>query len=471
MTPSRILIGSGCLSVFFWGAVPLLAQQESGPEDGGPVLRFGISSTVSTTDNYNLRVNGGRSATLFDNRLSFGYQNRRANDLLRIDIDGLLRAVTPPGGTSRAFDDASVRLGYEREGVNAALSTDVDYSIVSVNNLSPFDSNRSFADDPLEENDLTRDQGDRTQFGARFSFETGVNDPVGFLFQGRYREQTYSGTTDPGLFDTETLNLTGTTRFTLSPVAEARVVLRHDAYNASDTAQTDRRTSSVNLEFTLALSKVDTLDVSVGAQQIETETTALGIRGLTRQTGTIGSIELVRELKRGTIGTSFDLSESVNGQTATWLISRAMLLPRGALEISLGATSDVADTIRPVGRLNFSHEMKYGTVTATLERQLSTSSRANELRTTRGSLAYLHEINSVSDVTFSANFAELAQAGGPAVTDTSRADFQATYSREITHDWRLSSGYEYRVRDETGVGSASSNRVFLTLEREFALRP
>ncbi|WP_417463009.1 hypothetical protein [Kordiimonas sp.] len=470
MARSHILIGVGCLSVCSLGAGLTLAQQGSSPEDGGPVLTFGISSTLSATDNYNLRPNGGDSAGLFDNRLSFGYLNRRANDVFRVDLSGLLRANEPPG-SSRSFDNQNARLGYDREGVNSALSFGADYSLASVNSLDPFDQNRFFDDDPLDENDLAEDQGDREQISSRFSFEAGLNNPVGFILDGRYREQTYTDTTDPDLFDTELFNLSGTTRFTLSPVTEARVVLRYDDYTADDVPQTDRQTSSVNLGLTQALSQIDTLDILLGLQSIETEETILGIRDSDTQTGVIGRIDLTRELTRGTIGTSFNLRESVNGRTATWLVNRAMPLPRGEIAISLGATSDVDDTVRPVGSLDFTHEMKRSTLTASLSRQVATSSRSNELRTTQASLGYNYEINSLSDIAFSANFAEVKQAGGPAVNDTTRTDLRATYSRNLTPDWRLSSGYEYRLRDETGVGNATSNRVFLTLERDFAVRP
>ncbi|KJS44657.1 MAG: hypothetical protein VR71_05480 [Roseovarius sp. BRH_c41] len=469
MTRSHILIGAGCLSVFSLGAGLTLAQQGSSPENGGPVLTFGLSSTLSATDNYNLDPNNSESAELFDNRLSFGYLNQRANDVFRFDVSGLLRANEPPGD-SRTFDDQRARLGYDRQGVNSALSFGADYSLASINSLDPFDQNRFF-DDPLEENDLAEDQGDRQQISSRFRFEAGLDNPVGFILDGRYREQTYNDTTDPDLFDSELFNLTGTTRFTLSPVTEVRTILRYDDYTADDTEQTNRQTSSFNLGLTQALSPIDTLDVVVGFQSIETEETILGIRDADTQTGVIGSIDLTRELTRGTIGTSFDLRESVNGQTATWLVNRDLPLPRGSIELSLGATSDVDDTVRPVGSLDFTHEMKRSTLTASLSRQVTTSSRSNELRTTEASLGYNYEINSLSEISFSANYAELKQAGGPAVNDTTRTDLRATYSRNLTPDWRLSSGYEYRLRDETGVGDASSNRVFLTLEREFTVRP
>lgn len=469
MTPLRFLIGGGCLSVLALGTGPMLAQQAGGPETGGPVLRFGVGTTLSATDNYNLDPNNGDNATLFDTRLSFGYLNRRANDVFSLDVSGLLRANEPPGGSS-VFDDRNVRFGYDREGVNSRFSFGADYSFASVDSLDPF-GNQFFKDDPLDPTDLTQDRGDREQIGTRFSFETGLNGPLGFILEGRYREQTFSDTTDPDLFDTEIFNLSGTTRFTFSPVTEGRVVLRYEDYSAEDVPQTDRVTSSVNFGLTQALSPVDTLDILVGYQEIETEETIGGLRQTDTDTGFIGSLDITRELTRGTIATSLDFRQSVNGRTATWLVSRAMPLPRGGIEFSLGVASDVDDTIRPVGSVIFTHETARSTLTASLERQVTTSSRSNELRTTRASLDYLYQITEISDLGFSVNLTELDQAGGPAVNDTTRADLRATYSHQITRDWRLSSGYEYRMRDETGVGSASSNRVFLTLDREFAIRP
>ncbi len=450
----------------------MLAQQVSSPEQGGPVLTFGIRSTLSATDNYNLSPNNTQNATLFDNELSFGYVNRRKIDTLSLQASGVVRANEPPGG-SPLFDDRNVGIAYDRVGVNSNLSFGADYSLASVNSLDPFSGDRFDIDDPIiDETDLTLDQGDREEISTRFSFETGVNDPIGFVIDGRYRERDYSGTTDPSLYKSEIFNISATTRFTLSPVTETRVVLRYEDYTAEDAVLTDRETSSINVGLTKALSATDTLDVSLGYQEIALKQTIMGTRQSQTFTGVIGSLDLTRELPRGSIGTSVDLSESVNGRTATWLVTRAMLLPRGSLDISVGATSDVDDTIRPVGSVGFTHQMKRSTLSGSLERQVATSSESSELRTTRALLDYNYEINSISDLGFSASYAEQERIGGiGTASDTTRLDLRATYSRELTRDWQVSSGYEYRQRDETGVGSATSNRVFLTLEREFVVRP
>ncbi|WP_372674940.1 hypothetical protein [Aquicoccus sp.] len=474
--------GTGVLAVLGLGVMPLLAQQGSSPEEGGQVLTFGIASTLSATDNYDLRPDDAESAELFDTELSLGYRNRRANDTLSLDLSGVLRAIEPPRGAN-TVDDRSARVGYQRQGVNSALSFGANYSFSSVDARDPFDRGRRFGeDDPFEEDedldedlldetDLTQDRGDREDIGARFRFETGLNDPLGVVLTADYNERSFTDTTDPDLFDSEVFNLSGTTRLTLSPVTETRLVLRYRDYSADDTERTDRQTSSVNLGLTQALSQVDTLDVSLGFQRIETEETIGTIRQSDSETGVIGDLALTRELTRGTIGTTFNLNESENGRTATLRVNRALPLPRGSISFSLGATSNVEDTLVPVGSLNFTHQMRRSTLTASLQRQVRTSDRSNELRTTSASVGYDYEINSISGIGLSANFAEVAGSGGPAVDDTTRADLRATYRRDLTRDWQLSTGYEYRIREESDIGEATSNRVFLTLQRNFAVRP
>ncbi|MGM0661864.1 MAG: hypothetical protein ACQEUH_11895 [Pseudomonadota bacterium] len=475
--------GCGVLAVLGFGAVPMLAQQGDGPEAGGPVLTFGISSTLSATDNYDLSPDNEESSELFDTRLSLGYRNRRANDTLSFDASGVLRAIEPPRGAN-TFDDRSARLGYQRQGVNSALSFGANYSLSSVDARDPFDRDRflldedlpededpAFEEDPLDETDLSLDRGDEQEIGAQFRFETGLNDPLGVVLTGRYRDRSFTDTTDPDLFDSETFTLSGTTRVTITPITEARVVLTYRDYSADDAPRTDRQTSSVNLGLNQRLSAVDTLDVSLGVRRIETDETIGGTRRSDTETGGIGSLSLSRELTRGTIGTTFEVDQSENGQTMTWEVNRALPLPRGSLSFSVGATRNVANDIVPSGSLNFTHEMPRSTLTASLSQDIRTSDRSNELRSTRASVGYDYQINSLSSVGVSANFAELARSGGPELNDTTRADLRATYRYTLTRDWQLSTGYEYRIREEDNIGDATSNRIFLTLQRSFSVRP
>lgn len=448
---------------------PALAQEKSSQREGGPELTFGITSTVSATDNQSLRPAGDDSATMFDMGLSFSYIERRPTDVLSFVLDG--GNIEPTEANGHIVGNQRALVAYDREGANSALSLGAEYNFASVDDLEPFDNERASQDGQIDENDLIQDQGDRQKISARFSYTTGLNDPIELTLEGRYRDQSYQDTTNPDLFDTEAFNLAGTTLLRINPVTEARLVLRYEGYQAEDAARTHRRTSSLNVGFAQEISSIDNLDVSLGLQNIETENTILGMRQSEDESSLIGSLRFTRELPRGTIGTTLDLKASANGRTATWRVNRALLLPRGELDLSFGVTNDVDGALQPVGSVNFLHEMQRSTLSASLSRKVTTSTQSNELLTTQASLGYEYEINSLSNLDFSVNYVALNQAGGPAVNDTARANFRAAYSRDLTRNWELSSGYEYRMREETGMGTAKSNRVFITLQREFTAHP
>lgn len=462
MKRSHTLIGSSCLAVLFSGTNPAAAEEGSSPLDGGPVLTFGISLLGSATDNYSLRPTDGDHVNSLDAGLSFSYVDRRPNDVFSLAVDGI------EIGQSR--NRGRARINYDREGLNSAFSFGTEYSSTPVNDVS-FDKSTFFDSEPLQEADLVQDQGDRQQLSARFFLQARRNHPIGFDLEGRYREQRYLGTTDSNLFDTEVFDLKGAIRFTFSPVTEGRLVLRYEDYTSENDAQTQKQTSSATLGLTQALSSIDNLDISLGFQNIETAETLLGTRRADDENSIVGSVKFSRELPRGAIGTSLELDGSVNGETATWLVDRELLLPRGYFDISFGATRDVAGSVHPVGRVSFLHKMLRSTLRASLSQQVSSSLQSNELLTTEASLSYGYEINSLSNLDLSVNYAALDQAGGPTINDVTRTDLRATYSHALTRDWQLTSGYEHRIRKESGVGDATSNRFFIKLQRDFILRP
>ena len=47
----------------------------------------------------------------------------------------------------------------------------------------------------------------------------------------------------------------------------------------------------------------------------------------------------------------------------------------------------------------------------------------------------------------------------------------ASYRRALTRDWTLATGYTHRLNREEGAGTARSNTLFVTLQRDFAWRP
>ena len=109
--------------------------------------------------------------------------------------------------------------------------------------------------------------------------------------------------------------------------------------------------------------------------------------------------------------------------------------------------------------------------TASLRRRVGTSNQNVETRETVARLGYDYSINALSNLSFRANFAEQENAGNGPSNRRQRTDFSASYTRAITQDWNMTVGYLHRFENDTGPGDADGNSVFLTLGRQFTLKP
>lgn len=454
------------LPVILAGATAALTGPPANGQDGetGMVLTFGLSSSLRSNDNLELDDPSPGTSTLWDNTLSFGLVNTTDVDRLQLDLSGIARLADTPGESDDfQFDDTRFGLAYDRAGANSRFGVTLDYSQIDLDFADPL----RLIEDEINQDDLIIDDGEREIRAATLSYEMGVNDPLGFGLDLSYRERTFSGTTDPDLFDRETITAEAFARFRFSPVAEGRVTVFQSDYDAEDVEQTDRTTRSISFGLDYALDPATTLLASLGYADIE-ETTNLPTR--TDETGAIGSLGLIRELRNGTAGVQLDSELSVTGRRNTLLFSRSYVLPTGALAVSVGPThSDVGDT-EAVGFLTYSQELPTGTITSTFERSFRTDDESEEIRVTRASLGYDMDINSVSGLVFEADYAEIRDAGTGGVNNVDTTSLRAAYRYALTPDWDLSAGYEYRYRDSDDDGTSDSNEVFLTLSREFSIR-
>ena len=454
------------IPVILAGATAALTGPPANGQDAenGMVLTFGLSSSLRSNDNLNLDNPSFGTTTLWDNTLSFDLVNTTDVDRLQVDLSGIARLADAPGQSKDfLFDDMSLGLRYDRAGVNSRFGVTLDYNEVDLDFADPL----RLLEDELNQDDLVIDDGQRETRSVTLSYETGVNDPLGFGLDLSYRDRTFSGTNDPDLFDRETLTAEAFVRFRFSPVAEGRVTVFQSDYDAEDVEQTDRTTRSVSFGLDYALDPATTLQASLGYSDIE-ETTNLPTR--IDESGAIGSLGLVRELGNGTAGVRLDSDLTVTGRRNTLLFSRSYVLPTGTLAVSVGPTESDVGSTEVVGSMAYTQELPTGTITSAFERSFRTSDESEELRVTRASLGYDMDINSVSGLVFEANYAEIRDAGTGGVNNVDTTSLRATYRYALTPDWDLSAGYEYRFRDSENDGNSDSNEVFLILSREFSIR-
>ena len=444
------------------GTGPMLAQ--NAPDVGGTTLTFGIRSTFQVNDNYTLDPVTAGTATIFDTRLSFGLVKETRRDTFSLLADGVLRAADLPTGSDMRFDDPGLRLSYAHDAADSRLTADAEWRRANLDFLDPFEIT-----DIRNPSDLTNATGEREIRRGRLTFETGIDAPLGFLFDLGKEKVNYTNTTDPDLYDQSTDDVAVTTRLRFSSVAEGRVRFSQEDFTAEDTNRTDRRTRDLTFGVAYALSPIDTLDITFG--QAEVRETLRAFATTTTDTGMIGSLGLTRELGNGSAGLLLDRSFSVNGGRTSLSFSRAIDLPTGRLAASIGATKGEVGSTELIGSLDYLQDLPRGRITARVDRTVDTGSDGDDILATRAALGYFLDLSPVSAMSLGLDYAAIGNAGASTAEEVKRTGFRATYLQSLTEDWNLSVGYEHLRRDSNIDGKANSNTVFLTLNRDFVFRP
>jgi exopolysaccharide production protein ExoY len=372
----------------------------------------------------------------------------------------LLPGITGPWQVSdRNKTTFAQRARYDTEYHNTlSLKTDLSFA----------DPLLLIDDDELDDTDLIVDNGTRVTTAGRLFFEGGLNDPFGYGIELEHEGLQYSGTSDPGLFDSWTNSAAVFTRYRLSPVAEARLTASWEEYDADDTVNTNRETLGLTAGLVYDIDPVTQLEASLGYTYI-TRTTNLP--SSTVQEGLSGSVGLTREMVNGSAGLLLESDLTANGRLSTLTARRAVELPTGALEASVGLSLGPSGTFIPIGSLDYIYALPRGEITASIRRTATINTAGNDVSKIGASLGYSTEINRVSSLAFEADFASVADLGAAPVDRTTLTSLRATYAYELTPDWDLAAGYEHRIRTETGETRRSSNEVFLTLNYTFYNRP
>lgn len=448
-------------------AVPAFAQEEP-----NPLLRFDFSSTLRASDNYGLDEDSPGDSYFWDNRLGFGYRTTTGVSTFTLDGGATLRfADLPDRDYDPDVDDIDLNLGYVRDGANARLTTEASYNRSEIAFFDPL----SRLDDDLDElegEDLIQDNtGTRETWGADIMLETGLSDPLGFSLGYSNRTRNYIDTVDPDYYDSETNTYTAAARLILSPVATTTLTLTQEDYTNEDVEETDRTARTASLGLTYLVSPVLTFDGSLGYSEIETEENIglTDLRSTEKKDGLVGTLGLTRALPTGSIGVAFQQTVDEDGDRSTLRVTRAMELPNGSLQMSLGATKGEESDTGFVGDLAYVRDLPNGNFRATLSQDIGTDDDEAEETRTRATLGLSHDLTALSSMDLSVNYIDISSDGPEG--DRSRGQFRAAYNHDLTSEWQLSGGYTYTRATEDTEDDATENAIFLTLKRSFQTRP
>lgn len=433
-----------------------LSQDEA--DTGGLVLTFGISSTLTFDDNFELAEGGSPGdSTIWDTGLSFRVQSVTPTESFDLLASSVLRWADLPTRSVTGFEDPTVALTYRREGAASLFTAEARIRSVDLEFLGPL------SDPGGPGNDL----GTLDEKTARVTLETGIGEPLGVRLTAGYADSDYSDTVDPDLFDSTETDVGARVNFRVTPVAVAFVDLSRTWYSDEDVGNKDETTDTLSVGVDYEADRRTRLSLSVGYSVVNTN--EFGID--TENDGIVYSLGAERDLPNGTVSVLLTSELDEDDAITTLTFGRTMELPRGRLEGEIGVTQLANGSRGLIGSLTYGQDLRNDRIEVTLDRSFATDDGNDEINTRLG-VTYAHDIDASS--TLGVEFAyAVTEDGGVGTTPTEQeASLRASYTREITRDWNLEGGVIFRYSDDESVpGTARSNAVYLTIGREFSFRP
>jgi hypothetical protein len=449
------------------GAIALVSAPAPGQEEDAaePRLRLGFSQGFDVRDNIRLDPESEGTTYSSNSRLSLGYDIESGANALRFSAETIGRVVNDPEvGNDSGFRDPRLDLSYTRSTANSAFEAFANYYRPDLAFSDPLES------DSIGEADFFRGGGTREEVTGGVRLETGIEGPLGFVVGVQTDRITYQDTDDPLLFANRTDSALMGVNLRLSPVLESRLDYSQDRFTSEDDRDTERDTRALRFGLDYDISPIAGVSVDLGHSDVnevladpDEETTT---------TGPVGGLRFRREFPNGELTADFDTVLSELGRQNEFEIGRSIAFPVGELEVSLGvAQGDTFDPL-PIGSLAYVREWPRNRLSLGLSRTATIGDILSEATaTTRFDLSYDVEINRVSGLSFDLFYADLSIIGTDTDGETrDRGSFYATYTRNVTEDWDMLIGYEFRYIDSSDdLGRGTSNGVFFTLQRDFDL--
>lgn len=436
---------------------PTFSAAQTGGEanTGGWQLDIGFSTGLTYDSNLSLDPDGD-DAIYSDTMLTFGLSSVTATQRFDLILDAVLRYIETDDETSFGIEDPGARLAYVREGADSRLTLEASYSDVDLDFLDPFDDPEDFGDD-----------GSLESLSADLRYDFGLEAPFGMGFALHHDQSDYTDTTDPDLYDDETDRASVEARFRLNAASLVTFGAARTLYDADDLAQTDRTTDEYTLSLRHELDAATVLDASIGYADIETEEFAT----VSTVSGGTGVLGVTRELTNGTASARLETGLDSDGRRTDLTFGRAMDLPSGRFEATLGASRAPSGDTDVIGSLEYTQTLRTGELTASLSRTAFTDDDSDSVLETRARLGYRHDVNALSHVDVALEWSMTEDSSGGVPEETEFAALSAAYTRAITSEWNVTGGVAYRQRDDTTDGDADSSSVYVTLSRDFSIRP
>lgn len=464
-TARRRHIGTAALLTVGAGVLAIGASAQSRSEKAPPRLVLEVESTLSSNDNYDLGATSSQGANTFDTSLGLTFNSVTRLQKLRFSAKGLARFSNNNLVTDSGFLNPSLNLDYERATEDAKLSFNGRYQQQRIRNGAAF---ATLPDGTLS-NGAVVNNGTVSNSDFKLGYEVGLRAPVGFAFSAETTRRTFSGTSDPNAFDSRTQDFSTTLKMRPSEVTEIGLGLTYGTESHSGALISDSTTTGTQVTLSQELSPALKVEGMLGYRRIESTRSASGAQLVS--SGVQGMLGVTRAMRTGSASARLETDRDRAGARNTFSLGTTYEGSRaGMLSAELGVTMRPGGTARPVGTLDYSHELPAGRYSLRVDRSIALNADEADVAYTQLGLNYAHRINLLSEVGLSLDWRRAEQAGSGTFSSTDRRTVRISYSHDMSRDWSVTTGYEYSRQDDVS-GLSSSNSVFLTLGRSFTLLP
>jgi len=433
-------------------------------QTGGLQVDITVNSSVKADSNFSLTPGKSKGSTgIFDNRLTFGLSSITSAYTLNVGLSTDLRFAHIPGRSVNGLEDPTARVNFIADSADSRLTINGRYRNVNRDFLNPFQVER----EEQQFGTLVGNGGTLRDQALGLKYESGLNDPLGFILDGSHDKKAYSGVVNPLIFDNTTDSARGTVTMRVSPVTQFRTSAGIKHYTADDLPQTNRRTTDYAVGVVQEINPTLLLDAQIGYSSVKTDT----IFGTATRSGLTNAVSLTQTVANGTVFGTLATTRNQNGARTNLTFGRDLQLPNGSLRAAFGLTRGSVGSSAFIGSVAYTHQIASDDITLSFDRAASTNVLNQDVLDTRFAINYGHAINNISrlDVTF--DWGQTQGTGRSGAQTIALTDLTATYSRDLTSDWTMTGGMTLRQRTQTGLASAKSTAVFLTLGRNFSFRP
>ena len=411
--------------------LPLTAIAQS--SEGGFLMTLRLSERFISTDVTgpdDATTNGTTTQAITNVGLQVRSETR--TEQLTFDLGGGYRFVDGPNGDGYEgeFTDPNLRLTYGQQAADSTIRVSAFASRTDLDDQTSL-SQLQGAGGALDPDfaDLTTEDGgtrDRLSFDARLTLRD--NAPFGLSFTLNVEDYSYEGLPDDSALADFTYARVGTAaRFDITQVMQANLGVH--------VSQTDNDTDDA--------------------------TTRYGI-----------DAGLILTQPNGTITLDLSATDGDDGGQIHLSAGRSYTLEHTTASFALGASQATNDEVFLTGSASFEHQFaeasRFGSFTATADRQVTREGRGDEDLVTSLSVATNYALSPVANLSLSANYAQSEDIATGDSVDITGANLSVSYA--LNPDWTASGGIAVQSRDPSGEAATDSTTFSVGLSRQFDLR-